>query len=173
MYTSYLFQCVHIFVCISFFSFFFPTTIRAVTAYTHVESMFVLEAPFFIGEACLKGFSKGHFLDIYCFCPSVFDSWLSVFAVQREEQNLRALEYNRSLPSVWTLVVFIHPRSILDRLCLQFEGKNISSGAPKYNRSLPSVWASIAFTDPWSILYRLWFDEFALRFQWSRIVERL
>jgi hypothetical protein len=122
------------------------------TACTHEESLCVLEVPFFIEEACLKGFSKGHFLNIYCYCPSALDPWLSVFAVRREEWNLGALSSTTEICLLYghLLLLSIHGRSLIDALL--GPGVNPLEGSPmwscgklgpKVTRSLVPGWTHL------------------------------
>jgi hypothetical protein len=126
-----------------FYLLFFPTTIRSLGL--HTRRKLVCFRGSFLHQ---KGFFEGHFLDIYWFCPSALDPWLSKFAVRREEQNLGAMSSTTEvcLPSGRLLLLSIHCRS-LTSLCLQFGGKNRSSGAPRFHlrSAAGALWAPTTF----------------------------
>ncbi len=139
-------------ICLYFFLLFL-TAICGDDLHTR-RKLVCFRGPFLHQRSLSEGFFlKATFLTSIAFAnPRLIRTWSLIICVcssERRTKSWGAFEYNRNLPSVWTSAASTNPRSILDRLCLQFGGKNRSSSALEYNQSLPSVWT---FADPRLIL---------------------
>jgi hypothetical protein len=101
-----------------FFKNFFPTTIRSLGL--HTQRKLVCFRGSFLHQ---KGLFEGFFWRPLSWHLLVLPirAWSLTVYVCSSERRTKAwgvVEYNQSLPSIWTPIASIDPLSILDRLCL-------------------------------------------------------